>query len=114
MLDGELVVGDGGPDSFYRLGPRLAATRAATVERLQRREPVTLVIFDVLWVDGRRVAEWAYSERRQCLEDLGLTGPHWATVPSYDDGDALLAAYELLNIEGGDREIGSLSVPVWT
>lgn len=104
VLDGELVVGDGNSDSFYRLGPRVAATQAATIERLQRREPVTLVIFDVLWVDGRSVADSAYSERRQGLEDLALDGPHWTTVPSYDDGDALFAACELLKLKGGIGE----------
>ena len=101
VLDGELVAGDGSPESFYRLFPRLAASRTETVERLRRREPLTLVIFDVLWLDDGPVTDWPYRERRRCLEELRLAGPHWTTVPTYDDGEDLLEACELLNIEGG-------------
>ena len=98
VLDGELVAGDGSPKSFYRLGPRLAATRAATVERAHQRDPVTLVIFDVLWLDNGPLLDWPYRERRDCLESLDLSGAHWTTIPSY--GEALLAACEVVGVEG--------------
>lgn len=118
VLDGELVAGDGSPDSFYRLGRRLAASRPATVAHLLRCEPLTLIIFDVLWLDDRPLIDWPYSERRRCLEDLGLQGPHWTTVPSYDDGEALLAACDLLKLEGGvaklvDAPYRSGRSPAW-
>jgi ATP-dependent DNA ligase len=39
VLDGELVAGDGSSDSFYRLGPRLAASRPSTWSALVAGSP---------------------------------------------------------------------------
>ena len=61
------VAGDGSPDSFYRLGRRLAASRPATVAHLLGCEPLTLIIFDVLWLDDRPLIDSPYGERRRCL-----------------------------------------------
>ena len=79
----------------------MAATRGATVKRAQQRNPVTLVIFDVLWLDSAPLVDLPYRERRSCLESLDLSGPHWTTIPSYQDGEALLAACEVVGMEGG-------------
>ena len=63
-LDGELVVGDGSPSSFYRLGGRLAVSKSKSVKWARQRDPVTLVIFDVLWADGELLGGWPYRQRR--------------------------------------------------
>ena len=68
--------------------------------RAVRASPVTLAIFDLLWLDRRFLLDQAYSERRARLEELQLEGPHWVTPPTYDDGDALFAACEALGGEG--------------
>lgn len=100
VLDGELVAGDGSPDSFYRLGGRLAASRPSSISRRLVRAPLTLVIFDVLWLDGDVMVKRPYRQRRRLLESLDLTGPHWVTTPVYPDGEALLAACEMIGAEG--------------
>lgn len=104
VLDGELVAGDGSPESFY-LGARLANSRAATLDRLRRARPVTLVVFDVLWLEGRLLVDGPYRERREHLEGLGLAGPHWITTPVYEDGEALLAACALVGTEGAVAKV---------
>ena len=53
ILDGELVAGQGRPDDFYRLAPRLAARRPAALRRWLDTAPLTLVAFDVLHLDDR-------------------------------------------------------------
>jgi bifunctional non-homologous end joining protein LigD len=100
VLDGELVAGDGGPDSFYRLGGRLAASTPRSIARSRARVPLTLVVFDVLWLDGEALVTRPYRERRQLLEGLDLMGAYWMTTPVYADGEALLAACEIIGAEG--------------
>ena len=100
VLDGELVAGDGMPPSFYRLAGRLGASRPQAVARGMQTSPVTFVIFDLLWLDGRPLLDEPYGDRRVQLEDLALRGPNWATSVTYDDGDALLAAAAQLGAEG--------------
>ncbi len=53
VLDGELLAGDGLPPSVYRLAGRLGATRRQTVARGVRTTPLTFVMFDLLWLNGR-------------------------------------------------------------
>ena len=100
VLDAELIVRDGSPDSFYALAGRMAASTPLAVERARRVEPVSLVIFDVLWLDGASVVAAPYHERRSILEELRLRGPRWVTTPVYEDGDALLDACEAVGAEG--------------
>ena len=107
LLDGELVMGDGSPASFYRLGGRLGVSKPASIAMARMRTPVTLVLFDVLWVDGELLVERPYLERREVLEGLALGGPRWVTTPIYDDGDALLAACEDVGVEGGVAKLAA-------
>lgn len=107
LLDGELVVGDGSPASFYRLGGRLGVSKPASIDMAATRTPVTLVLFDVLWAEGQLLVNRPYLERRAALESLALAGPHWVTTPTYDDGDALLAACEDVGVEGGVAKLAA-------
>ena len=100
VLDGELVAGDGGPDSFYRLGGRLAASTPRGVARGRARAPLTFVAFDVLWLDGELLVSRPYRDRRCILESLALAGEHWVTTPAYADGEALLEACDVTGVEG--------------
>lgn len=101
ILDGELVAGQGRPDDFYQLAPRLAASWPRAVQRWSSRVPTTVVFFDVLHLDGRDVTQRSYDERRCALESLRLSGRSWCTVASYrSDGVDLLASCAELDLEG--------------
>jgi bifunctional non-homologous end joining protein LigD len=100
VLDGELVAGDGLPDSFYRIAPRLAACRPGSVARGRRLSPLTLVVFDLPWLDGRDLGSEPYWRRRELLAGMALEGPHWATSRTYHDGNELFVACETLGAEG--------------
>lgn len=94
VLDGELVVGSGLADDFYRLGPRLARSRGGG-------PTVTFMAFDVLQIAGREVCSLGYDARRSILLSLGLSHGSWQTVPHFDcDVTALLAACEEHGLEG--------------
>jgi bifunctional non-homologous end joining protein LigD len=93
ILDGEIVAfDDDGHPSFQALQSRMHA-RGAHVKRLAEERPVTLMVFDVLWLDGHSLVDLPWTERRERLEALGLEGPHWQTPPAYPgQGEGLLAA----------------------
>jgi bifunctional non-homologous end joining protein LigD len=102
ILDGEVVAFDGeGRPSFERLQSRMNLASDSAVRRRVKDTPVTYVIFDVLYLDGRSTFPLAYEQRREVLEALELQGPAWRT-PAYHrgEGTALLAATRELGIEG--------------
>jgi bifunctional non-homologous end joining protein LigD len=93
VLDGELVALDaeGKPD-FPLVCERVLMRR--------RWIPLTLMVFDVLRIDGRDVTNQPYRERRRILEALGLDGPHWRTPEAFDNGEALWEAVCEHELEG--------------
>jgi bifunctional non-homologous end joining protein LigD len=102
ILDGEVVAFDEeGRPSFERLQARMNLGSDSAVRRRMRDTPVTYVIFDLLYLDGRSTLPLPYEDRRQVLEALELEGPAWRT-PAYHrgEGTALLAATKELGIEG--------------
>jgi bifunctional non-homologous end joining protein LigD len=102
VLDGELVclASDGKPDFAAlraRFGRRGRALSAA------QRSPVTLIVFDVLHLDGRATRELPYCKRRELLEELVLDGPAWCTprhILGGGEGEALIAAIADQGLEG--------------
>lgn len=94
VLDGEVVVlGEGGAPDADRLRERKRATSDSVARRLARDVPATLMLFDILFCDGRPMLELAYEDRRRRLEALELEGAAWQT-PSWHRGEGgpLLAA----------------------
>jgi bifunctional non-homologous end joining protein LigD len=103
VLDGELIVlGDGRPSASL-LSERLAVRSDSTARRLASRHPATLMIYDLLWLDGHSTLPLAYSERRRLLEGLKLGGPAWQVPASHrgeDVGPALLEAARQQGLPG--------------
>jgi bifunctional non-homologous end joining protein LigD len=103
ILDGEIVAFDEhGAPSFGSLQRRMHLTSESAIRRLARETPVTYVIFDLLYLEGRSTMELAYDERRKLLERLDLNGAAWHT-PAYHhagDGRHLLAAIAERKLEG--------------
>jgi bifunctional non-homologous end joining protein LigD len=102
VLDGEIVSFDeDGRPSFERLQRRMHVASPSAIRRLAREEPVSYVIFDLLYLDGHATIELPYRERRALLEELELRGPAWQT-PAYHAGEGreLLAAAAEQHLEG--------------
>jgi bifunctional non-homologous end joining protein LigD len=102
VLDGEIVsFDDRGAPSFERLQQRMHLTDDSAIRRLAREAPVTYLIFDLLYLDGRRTMNLPYHQRRALLEQLELQGPAWQT-PAYREGDGadFLAATAEHGLEG--------------
>jgi bifunctional non-homologous end joining protein LigD len=102
VLDGEIACLDesGRPD-FSRLRSRIRARDQKAVRAARKGAPATLMIFDVLHLDGRSSRELPYRERRELLAGLRLDGRYWRT-PRYFEGDPrpLLEATREQQLEG--------------
>ncbi|HEY2637157.1 MAG TPA: non-homologous end-joining DNA ligase, partial [Solirubrobacteraceae bacterium] len=102
LLDGEVVALDAeGRPSFELLQGRMHLASEAAVRRKTRECPVTLMLFDVLHLDGRSLLRAPWSERREALESLALEDKRWRTPPAHRQGGAdLLAATAAQELEG--------------
>jgi bifunctional non-homologous end joining protein LigD len=102
ILDGELVAfDDAGRPSFQRLQPRMHVTSETEIRRRQQQTPVTYVIFDLLYAEGRSLLDEPYDVRRRELAELKLSGASWQ-VPDYHrgEGTALREASREQGLEG--------------
>src|SRR4029079_546139 len=92
VLDGEIVAFDThGRPSFGELQARMHVQRPSA--QLLADVPVSLLVFDVCFLDGESLLRTPYVDRRAALVDLDVNGARWATPPAFDgDGAAALAA----------------------
>lgn len=103
VLDGEIVAFDSaGRPSFQLLQPRLHSGDAAKARRAAERQAATLVVFDLLYVNGSPLVDEPYAKRRQLLEAIGLErGGSWTVSPRFDGpGADILGASEQQGLEG--------------
>jgi DNA ligase-1 len=74
LFDGEVLAHrDGRVLRFFELQHRLG--RKKVTDELRRQVPVVLVIFDLLYLDGRSLLDEPLDERRRLLEGLGVEHP---------------------------------------
>jgi bifunctional non-homologous end joining protein LigD len=102
VLDGEIVAFDEhGRPSFSRLQQRMHVSSKTQARRLASSNPVTYMLFDLLWLNGHSLIDLPYHQRRELLEELALDDNGWQTpeqVP--EDGAGLLRATAEQGLEG--------------
>lgn len=64
------------------------------------RDGGTLIVFDLLELDGRDLTGLPWHERRAELDALHLGDDHWVVPTTYDDGATLLEATRAQGLEG--------------
>jgi bifunctional non-homologous end joining protein LigD len=102
VLDGEIVAFDkDGRPSFKALQPRIHQRRPTRIQALANSTPVTYMLFDVLHLGEEPLISRPYTERREILEGLGLSGPRWETPPPHPgSGTEAFAESKRLGLEG--------------
>ena len=102
ILDGEIVAFDSsGRPSFGALQQRMQVSSKAQAKRHAKNTPVTYMIFDLLWLNGHSLIGLTYSERRELLSALALSGESWQTPEhTVGQGRALLSASTEQGLEG--------------
>ncbi|RZT83527.1 bifunctional non-homologous end joining protein LigD [Pseudonocardia sediminis] len=98
VLDGEVVLLDGGVPSFDALAHRMHSAVSPSVALAR---PVTFMVFDVLRLYGVDLTDRPLAERRATLDRLDLDGLDTvASSPLYPDGEALMAVTGERGMEG--------------
>jgi bifunctional non-homologous end joining protein LigD len=108
VLDGEVVAFTDGRPVFGALADRIHVGNARRAEQVAQTNPVTLIAFDLLHLDGNDVLDLPWSQRRQVLRDVLADGDRWQVPPAYDDGQVLLDATKAQGLEGVvSKRVGS-------
>ena len=94
---------DGRP-SFERLQGRMNLASDAAVRRRMADRPVTYLIFDLLYLDGRSLVDLPYTKRRERLEELELDGPNWQTPSNHRGEEGAPAAHQGARARGTGRQ----------
>jgi bifunctional non-homologous end joining protein LigD len=99
LLDGELVALDAAGRPDFGLLQQRMHVRAPAAE-LRERVPVSLYVFDLLVLDGRRLLGEPFDARRELLLGLGVDErPRIAVPPSFTD----VTGAQLLEVARGHR-----------
>ena len=68
VIDGEIVAFDAdGKNSFEALQGRMNLSNPREIDRARKRLPVSLVVFDLLWLDGHDLTGLPLEQRRELL-----------------------------------------------
>ena len=103
VLDGEIVALGAGPwPDFEALQQRMNISTAAQARALLAKIPVSYLVFDLLWLDGRSLLEEPYSLRRELLESLALEAGRVQVPPSFvgESGADIRAVSKQQHLEG--------------
>ena len=101
LVDGEVIaLNERGLPDFRVLQHRMHLRNAKEVARLVKSVPATLMVFDLLRLDGEDLADRPLEERRALLEELPLADSTWQVPAAYDDGDMLFDATRQQGLEG--------------
>jgi bifunctional non-homologous end joining protein LigD len=102
ILDGEIAVLDkNGVSSFGLIQPRIAVADPNSVAHLARRTPVTLFVFDLLYLDGYDLRGVPLIERKRVLRSiLQPSGVMRYSEHFVNNGEEMLQAAKATGLEG--------------
>jgi bifunctional non-homologous end joining protein LigD len=104
ILDAEVIaLDDQQRPSFSQLQQRMHVNDEQSIRRLVNQVPVWLMVFDVLYLDGKSLMTLPWLQRRDYLDQLHLEsdGSPWRVPPAHvGEGDAMLEAARRMRLEG--------------
>ena len=102
ILDGEIAVLDAqGRSRFGLIQPRIGVGDANAIAHLARSKPVTLFLFDLLYLDGYDLRGVALEERKEKLAEILKPSERIRFSEAFEvDGEAMLAAAQREGLEG--------------
>jgi bifunctional non-homologous end joining protein LigD len=84
VLDGELIIMNGGLPDFQQMQIRGKATNQQAIQKHAQKYPATYVVFDILEKDGKDLTDLPLIERKQILRQSVKEGKHVCIIDSID------------------------------
>ncbi len=101
IVDGEIVAMDKGRPSFERLQGRMNLQSAGDIEKAVKSIPVALILFDIIYLDGRSLINTPLETRKDLLAELVVASSVVEVSPFVKaEGRALSEASRAQNLEG--------------
>ena len=101
VLDGEITVFVKGLPSFRALAGRDHQVERMKIEYLSRAMPVSYVVFDILYANGKSVMDRPLRERKEILHEVLQEGEIVSIVDSFPEkGEDYFQAAQKMGIEG--------------
>lgn len=102
ILDGEIIAIDpiAGVPTLQGIAPRIHVRDEDRAARMAAERPATLMVFDLMRLDGHDLTRQPLTERRHLLEQLDLDRPAWQLSQTYDDADVISAFTREAGLEG--------------
>ena len=102
IVDGEIAVLDeNGRSSFNLIQPRISVGDPNSIAHLARSNPVTMFLFDILYLDGYDLRGVPLHERKRLLEEIFTPSDHIRLSETFAaNGAAMLEAARAHGLEG--------------
>lgn len=102
ILDGEVIAldPDTGKPSFYHVLRRDRMSRPEGIAQAIHQIPVTYMVFDILFYEGKWVTDQPLSDRQRLLHEVLNTAPHVQEVTNTLDAASLLTVMRQHQMEG--------------
>ena len=101
VLDGEIIVLEGGKPSFLRLQSRMHATSGQSIKYGMTANPVLYIVFDLLYSEGQSIIHLPLYQRRELLNSLLIPAQHIIISEALpEQGCALYSQIAALGLEG--------------
>ncbi|WP_338592001.1 RNA ligase family protein [Paenibacillus sp. Y5S-9] len=102
ILDGEVIAldPDTGKPSFYHVLRRDRMSRPEGISQAIHQIPVTYMVFDILFYEGKWVTDQPLADRQRLLHEVLNTAPHVQEVTNTLDASSLLTVMRQHQMEG--------------
>ncbi|MFX3651048.1 MAG: RNA ligase family protein [Paenibacillus sp.] len=102
ILDGEVIAldPDTGKPSFYHVLRRDRMSRPEGIAQAIHQNPVTYMVFDILFYEGKWVTDKPLADRQRLLHEVLNTAPHVQEVTNTLDAASLLTVMRQHQMEG--------------
>ncbi|WP_413405003.1 RNA ligase family protein [Paenibacillus amylolyticus] len=102
ILDGEVIAldPDTGKPSFYHVLRRDRMSRPEGIAQAIHQIPVTYMVFDILFYEGKWVTDRPLADRQRLLHEVLNTAPHVQEVTNTLDAASLLTVMRQHQMEG--------------